>query len=140
MAGSGVLLVKPLTYMNRSGDALAALRAEAPFEPEELLICYDELALPLGRIRIRPRGSDAGHNGMWSIIDRLDTEEIPRVRVGIAPEKGTTRNASAFVLRRFRRRERAIAEESVERAADAIECVLTDDLMTAMNRFNPEPS
>ena len=139
VGGREIALIKPMTWMNRSGNAVRALRDSLPCEPEEILVCYDELALPLGRIRLRPSGSHGGHNGMRSIIDRLGTTEFPRLRVGIAPEDGEVDDASEFVLSPFGRMERPRAEEAVVRAADAVECAVTEDLLTAMNRFNPEP-
>ena len=132
--------MKPMTWMNRSGIAVAGLRESLACEPYEILVCYDELALPLGRIRLRPRGSHGGHNGMRSIIDRLGTTEFPRLRVGIAPGTGVVDDGSEFVLSPFTRKEHPIAEEAAIRAADAVECAITGDLLTAMNRFNPEPS
>lgn len=139
VAGREIALVKPITWMNRSGIAIRALRDSLECQPEEILVCYDELALPLGRIRLRPNGSHGGHNGMRSIIDRLGTTEFPRLRVGIGPE-GQVDDASDFVLSPFRRKERPLADEGVVRAADAVECAVIEDLLTAMNRFNPEPS
>ena len=102
--------MKPMTWMNRSGIAVRGLRDSLACEPDEILVCYDELALPLGRIRLRPRGSHGGHNGMRSIIDRLETTEFPRLRVGIAPESGDVEDGSDFVLSPFSRHERPIAE------------------------------
>lgn len=139
IAGRETLLVKPLTYMNLSGRALAALDREAPFEPDELLVCYDDIDLPLGRIRIRPSGSHGGHNGMRSIIERLGTSGFPRLRVGIFPESGGIRDAAEYVLRPFREKERPEIDLAEERAADAVECALAEGLTIAMNRYNPEP-
>ena len=127
-----------MTWMNRSGIAVRALRDSLECEPSEILVCYDELALPLGRIRLRPNGSHAGHNGMRSIIDRLGTTEFPRLRIGIAPESGAVGDGGEFVLSPFRRSERALVEEVVSRAVDAVECAVNESLRTAMNRFNPE--
>lgn len=140
VAGREIALIKPMTWMNRSGNAVRALRDSLECEPEQILVCYDELALALGRIRLRPSGSHGGHNGMRSIIDRLGTTEFPRLRVGIGPESGEVDDASDFVLSPFKRSERPLAEEAAVRAADAVECAVTEDLLTAMNRFNPEPS
>lgn len=134
------MLVKPGTFMNRSGTALAALAAETPFTPDELLVCYDDLALPLGRLRIRPAGSHGGHNGMRSIISRLGSEAFPRLRVGIAPDAEVVEDGSSFVLDVFRRRERPTIDEAVVRAAEAAECAVVDGVLAAMNRFNPEPA
>lgn len=139
VAGHEVRLIRPLAFMNRSGEALVAAWRDDPFEPEALLVCYDDLALPLGRLRLRPSGSHGGHKGIRSVIERLGTQSFPRLRVGIAPESGSIRDASEFVLSPFRRREVSVIEEAVVRAADAVECVLTEDLTTAMNRYNPEP-
>lgn len=139
VAGRSARLVKPLTYMNRSGSALAALAREDPFEPGEMLVVYDDLDLPLGRIRIRPSGSAGTHNGMRSIVERLGTESFPRVRVGIAPLSGGWSDAAEFVLRPFREKERLEIDLAEQRAADAVECVLREDVVIAMNRFNPEP-
>jgi PTH1 family peptidyl-tRNA hydrolase len=140
VGGRQIALMKPMTWMNRSGIAVRALRDGLECEPGEILVCYDELALPLGRIRLRPSGSHGGHNGMRSIIDRLGTTEFPRLRVGVGPEGGEVEDASEFVLSPFRRRERPLAEEAAVRAAEAADCAVTEDLLTAMNRFNPEPS
>ncbi|MGH7588038.1 MAG: aminoacyl-tRNA hydrolase [Gemmatimonadota bacterium] len=133
-------LVKPLTWMNASGRALAALAREEPFEPEELLVCYDELQLPMGRLRLRASGTHGGHNGMLSVLEALGTESVPRLRIGVFPESGGVRDATAFVLRPFRRREEPIIEEAIARAADAVKCAIGEDLLTAMNRYNPEPA
>jgi PTH1 family peptidyl-tRNA hydrolase len=140
VADREITLVKPMTWMNRSGNAVRALRDSLGSEPAEILICYDELALPLGRIRLRPSGSHGGHNGMRSIIERLGTTEFPRLRVGIGPPDGKPEDGSDFVLSAFGRRERPIADEAVVRSVEAVECAVTEDLLTAMNRFNPEPS
>lgn len=138
--GREIELVKPLTWMNRSGAAVRELRDDLECEPGEILVCYDDLALPLGRIRLRPAGSHGGHNGMRSIIQRLGTTDFPRLRVGIAPEDRAIEDGSEFVLSPFRRHERPIVDEAVVRAAEAVECAVTEDLLIAMNRYNPEPS
>lgn len=138
--GVEVTLVKPLTWMNASGRALAALAREAAFEPEEILVCYDELALPLGKLRLRASGSHGGHNGMRSVLEHLGSERVPRLRVGIFPESGGTGDPTEFVLRPFHRREEPVIDEAVARGVDAVTCAVTEGLITAMNRFNPEPA
>ena len=138
--GALATLVKPLTWMNASGRALAALAREAPFEPEEILVCYDELALPLGRLRLRASGSHGGHNGMRSVLEHLGSEKVPRLRLGIHPESGGTGDPTEFVLRPFRRREEPVIDEAIARGVDAVSCVFTEGLIAAMNRFNPEPA
>lgn len=125
--------------MNASGMALAALAREEPFDADELLVVYDELDLPLGRIRLRPSGSAAGHNGMRSVVERLGTSAIPRLRIGIAPLSGGVRDGAAFVLEPFRRHERDESDLAEERAADAVEHAIDAGLTAAMNRYNPEP-
>ena len=139
IAGESVVLIRPLTFMNGSGRALATLYRETEFTVDELLVCFDDFALPLGRLRIRPSGSAGGHNGVRSIIEHLGTEEFQRLRVGVFPESGAVDDATEFVLRPFRRRERSVIDDAIERAADAVECILSEDLTTAMNRYNPEP-
>lgn len=144
VAGAAVVLLKPITYMNRSGEAVAGRLREEPFGPEELLVVYDDVALPLGKLRLRPGGSDGGHNGMRSLIARLDSEAFPRLRVGIAPVDADGRavqveDGADFVLSSFRRSEQTIIAEAIERAADAVECALAEGLTTAMNRFNALP-
>ena len=140
VADGGIALVKPTTWMNRSGVAVRALRGDLECEPGEILVCYDDLALPLGRLRLRPGGSHGGHNGVRSVIERLGTTEFPRLRVGIAPLDRAIEDGSEFVLAPFGRRERPVVDEAVVRAAEAVECAVTEDLLTAMNRYNPEPS
>ena len=125
--------------MNASGRALTALAREESFGPAELLVCYDELQLPIGRLRVRPSGSHGGHNGMRSVLEALGTEDVPRLRVGIFPARGGVEDATEFVLRPFRRREEPIIDAALARAADAVRCAIAEDLLTAMNRYNPEP-
>jgi peptidyl-tRNA hydrolase, PTH1 family len=127
-----VLLAKPETYMNLSGIAVRELVAECQVKPEsDLIVIYDELDLPFGTIRIRQRGSSAGHNGMKSLIAALGTQEFLRVRLGIAPEKK--------VLRPFRRAQLRKVEELIESAAQAVKVLLTEGPAAAMNCFNRRP-
>jgi len=128
--GSGpVLLVKPETFMNLSGTAVRELVEKYEIKIEtDLIAIYDELDLPLGTIRIRERGSSAGHNGMKSIIGSLGTQEFLRIRLGIAPE---TR-----ILKPFRKSQRKVADEMIATAADAVEMILKEGVAAAMNRFN----
>ncbi|GIV15944.1 MAG: peptidyl-tRNA hydrolase [Armatimonadota bacterium] len=131
-----VLLAKPMTYMNRSGEAARALLQRYPLDSERLLVIVDDVALPTGRIRIRPSGSDGGHNGLASIIQCLGTQAFPRVRVGIgSPPPG---QMVEYVLSRFAPQEQPIIEEALQRAADAAEAVITQGVQAAMNRFNAQ--
>ena len=124
-----VLLAKPETYMNLSGLAVRELLAEYQLRPEaDLIVIYDELDLPLGTIRIRQRGSSAGHNGMESIIETLGTQEFLRIRLGIAPEKK--------ILKPFTKRQLKVVDEVLDTAAEAVKVILTEGPAAAMNRFN----
>ena len=130
-----VVLAKPRTYMNRSGDAINYLVARFGVKPSDIVVIYDEMALPVGKLRIRPGGSPAGHNGIRSIIDELHTPNFPRVRVGIGqPElKG---GQVSHVLNRFSDEETPEIAEVIRRVAEAVECMLEENITVAMNRFN----
>lgn len=130
-----VLLVKPQTYMNESGAAVAGLLRYLPMAVADLLVVYDELDLPLGTIRLRPSGSAAGHNGMRSVIAHLGTQEIARLRIGIGRPPGRM-DPVEYVLSEFRPEEREIIAEAVARAADAARCFVTEGLQAAMNLYN----
>ncbi len=131
-----VLLAKPMTYMNRSGEAARALLQRYPLEPARLLVIVDDVALPPGKIRVRPSGSDGGHNGLESIIQCLGTQVFPRVRVGIgSPPPG---QMVEYVLSRFSPQQQPIIEEALQRAADAVEVAIAEGVQAAMNRFNAQ--
>jgi PTH1 family peptidyl-tRNA hydrolase len=130
-----VLLVKPQTYMNRSGDAVAALLKKFHSPPEEIIVVYDDLDLPFGRIRIRPRGGAGGHRGLRSIIERTGGASFCRVRIGIGrPPEGV--DPEEFVLERFQAEEYGELAEIVPRAAQAVCALLVDGAERAMERFN----
>lgn len=133
VAGHVVLLGQPLTYMNESGRAVASLVRRYGLRPQEVLVIYDDVDLPLGTIRIRPRGSAGGHRGMSSVLSALGTQDVPRLRIGIGRPQG---DAAAYVLSRFSPEERPIVDEAIERAADAVEVILQEGVEAAMNRFN----
>jgi PTH1 family peptidyl-tRNA hydrolase len=134
--GYQVALLKPLTYVNRSGDVVASLLRGYGLPLDRLLVIYDDLDLPLGRIRIRERGSGGGHKGMASIIDLLGPE-VPRLRVGIGRKE---EDPKKYVLSPFTAEERVIMEESYEGIAAAIKCIIKEGLSKAMERFNREGS
>jgi PTH1 family peptidyl-tRNA hydrolase len=136
-----VLLAKPETYMNLSGLAVRELLAKHDLGPEDLVVIYDELDLPLGRIRIRQRGSSAGHNGMESVIGALGTQEFVRVRLGIAPER-KIRDGVKYVLTPFRKAQLKTVDGVLDSAAEAVRVILSEGVAVAMNRFNRkvEPS
>jgi peptidyl-tRNA hydrolase, PTH1 family len=144
LAGQDVLLVKPETYMNLSGLSVAALIQEFEISPEDIVVLYDELALPLGTIRIRERGSANGHNGVKSISGVLGTEEWLRIRIGVGkPALADGREVKAggkdYLLSPFRKQELAVLDEVLDRARGAVEMVLTEGVGAAMNRFNRRP-
>jgi peptidyl-tRNA hydrolase, PTH1 family len=129
-----ILLVKPLTYMNRSGDALAAITRYFKIEPASTLTVVDDLALPLGRLRLRSSGSDGGHNGLKSIIAHFG-QEFMRLRIGIGSSSNSSQTVN-YVLGRFTKEELPAVNVAVERAADAVEQVAKNGLNSAMNLFN----
>jgi PTH1 family peptidyl-tRNA hydrolase len=129
-----VLLVKPLSFMNRSGYPLFAVAQFYKIEPQEILVVLDDFSLPLGRLRLRERGGPGGHNGLESVIVQFGTEEIPRLRVGIgaAPREGT----ADYVLSRFFDEEKPIVRSTIDRAVEALKCAIDNGLVSAMNTFN----
>lgn len=136
-ADEAVMLALPQTYMNRSGYALRCLFERHDLEASDVLVVYDDVALPLGRLRLRVRGGPGGHRGMESVIENLRTDEVARLRCGIADEDDDDeRDLVAFVLEPFTAAEEETVAELVERAADACESWLAEGAATAMNRFN----
>ena len=135
MNGEKVLLVKPQTYMNRSGEAIRTLFRYLPVALQDLVVIHDDLDLPLGRIRMRPRGRAGGHQGVLSILDDLEGEDFFRVRLGIGrPPAGV--DPSDFVLDPFPLKETDLVDEAVSKAADALESLLQEGSHRAMERFN----
>ncbi len=135
IAGQSVLLVKPLTFMNRSGVPLALLLSSHQSSPQDLLVVLDDVALELGTLRIRERGSHGGHNGLRSIIDVLGSDEFPRIRVGIR-HGDLPEDLAEYVLSDFPEEQVLVVQEMVGQAADAAECLLREGAAVAMNRFN----
>lgn len=130
------LLVKPQTFMNLSGVAVKELFARYEIgDVARVLVISDDFALPFGRLRIRPKGSAGGHNGLKSMIAKLGTQDFPRLRLGIAPDH-PIRDSAAFVLAEFNRSEREALDEIIGRAAAAVEVVLTKGIAEAMARYN----
>jgi peptidyl-tRNA hydrolase, PTH1 family len=137
MSGEKVLLVKPQTYMNLSGEAIACLKAKHQVESGAggLIVISDDLALPLGTIRIRVRGSAGGHNGLKSVIAALNTDEFVRLRIGIQPEHEVS-DAKSFVLSEFPRSQRVQVGEVLQRSSEAVRVVLRDGVEKAMSLYN----
>lgn len=130
-----VALVKPQTFMNLSGESVAPMMRGHQLDPEHVLVITDDLDLPLGRIRIRREGSPGGHNGLKSLVHHLDTEEFPRIRIGIGrPARGTT--VVDHVLSDFDRTETETIHDAIERAREAAEVIISSGLDEAMRRFN----
>ncbi len=134
VAGARVIVGKPQTFMNSSGEAVGKLFAFFKIAPQHLLVIYDDLDLPLGKIRLRANGSSGGHHGMESIIARIGTSDFPRLRIGIGrpnPDADVD-----HVLGDFEPEEHAVMNETFSHAADAVDVWLADDITGAMNRFN----
>lgn len=135
MGGQDVMLVKPLTFMNRSGVGLRALVRRYGLGPEDVIVVLDDLDLEVSRLRIRKKGSAGGHKGLASVLSALGTESVPRVRVGIGP-RPVKEDLTHYVLGRFRPEEAEAVEKTIQRAADAVSCMIQEGIETAMNRYN----
>ena len=139
IAGVSVLLAKPETFMNLSGLSVRELVDEYQADPaKDLLVIYDELDLPLGAIRVRKQGSSAGHNGMKSILGALGTQEVQRIRLGVAPDHEVG-DGARYVLGEFRKAQYPLIDEVLDTAAKAVQKILTDGVDAAMNEFNRRP-
>ena len=139
IADHEVLLAKPETYMNLSGMSVRELvREHAVDVARDLIVIYDELDLPLGAIRIRQRGSSAGHNGMESIIGALGSEEFVRMRLGIGPDH-PVKDGARYVLGQFKKSQYAVVAEELDSAAEAVKVILGEGVANAMSRFNRRP-
>jgi peptidyl-tRNA hydrolase, PTH1 family len=135
--GQEVQLIKPTTYMNRSGAALAPLRAFAGFDPaRDLLVLVDDVALPAGKFRLRGAGSAGGHNGLKSVEGALMRQDYARLRIGVGPVPPDGRELADFVLDEFADDDWTALQELLVPMAEAVECWLADGIEPAMNRFN----
>lgn len=137
IAGERIRLVKPQTFMNLSGEAVACLLAKENVDDasQDLIVISDDLALPFGTIRLRERGSAGGHNGLKSIISTIGTSEFIRLRIGIQPDHPVS-DSKTFVLEDFRKPQRDEVEEILARAAESVHSVLRDGIRKAMSLFN----
>lgn len=133
--GQPVLLAKPQTYMNLSGSAIQGLASFYKIPPECILVVFDDLDIAPGTLRIRPKGGTGGHRGLTDIVQRLGTNDIPRIRFGIGRPPGQM-DPAAYVLRRFDATEQPAISEAIDRTLHAIETWLTDGIDTAMNHYN----
>lgn len=140
IAGQKVMLAEPLTYMNLSGEAVAALVNYYKLDPEEeLIVIYDDISLDPGQIRVRKKGSAGGHNGIKNIIACLGTDKFKRIRVGIGA-KPDRWDLADYVLAPFTPENREKIEDAIKDAADALELILSGDMDEAMNRYNHKAS
>ena len=131
-----VLLMKPVTYMNLSGEAVHEAAAFYKIPPERVLVISDEVSLAPGKIRVRRSGSAGGHNGLKNIISHLGTDQFPRIRLGVGQKPHPDYDMADWVLGKFQGEDKKAVEEAVKRAADAAECLIREGVDKAMNRYN----
>ena len=136
IGGESVLLMKPQTYMNNSGEAVAKAARFYKVDPSHVLVVSDEMSLPVGAVRVRPKGSAGGHNGLKSIIEALGTEDFPRIRLGVGSPTHADYDPKDWVLSVFRDQDAEIFAEAAGRAADAVTCYITEGADKAMNLYN----
>ena len=136
LGGQGALLMKPVTYMNLSGEAVGEAARFYKLDPAHVLIISDDVDLPLGKLRIRTGGSAGGHNGLKSIIRHLGTDQFPRLKVGVGGKPHPDYDMADWVLGKLQGEDKKVMDQAVKRAADAVECLLRDGPQKAMNRFN----
>ena len=130
------LLMKPTTYMNLSGDAIAAAANFYKIPPEQVLVIYDDISLPPGKLRLRRKGSAGGHNGIKSIIAQLGTEEFPRIRVGVGAKPNPQYDLADWVLSKFSEEDMTALQPALEHAADAAKKIVSGDMNGAMNLYS----
>lgn len=136
ISGEKVYLVKPQTFMNLSGDAVAEMAQFYKIPPENIIVINDDISLDAGRIRVRGKGSAGGHNGLKSIIYRLNSDAFPRVKMGVGAPKHEDYDLADFVLGRFTKEEIPIMEDAIIRASKAVEEIIRNDVQSAMNKYN----
>lgn len=136
VSGEKAMVMKPVTYMNLSGEAVGPAAEFYKVPPERVLVVSDDTALPLGRLRIRVKGSAGGHNGLKSVIQHLGTDQFPRLRVGVGEKPHPDYDLADWVLSKFAGEDKKVMDAAVKRAADAIECILAEGIDRAMGKFN----
>ena len=136
ISGEKVLVMKPITYMNLSGEAVRQAADFYKIPPERVLVVSDDTALPVGRLRIRVKGSAGGHNGLKNIIQHLGTDQFPRLRVGVGEKPHPDYDMADWVLGKFTGEDKKTITAAVKRAADAIECILDQGIDRGMGKFN----
>ncbi len=136
IGGEKVILAKPQTFMNLSGESIRPLRDWYKVPDENIIIIYDDISLPLGKLRLRAKGSAGGHNGMKSIIYQLGTDLFPRLKIGVGAPQNENIDLADFVLGKFSKEETKILTESVIKATEAVESIITRGVSETMSRFN----
>lgn len=135
VSGEKVILAKPVTYMNLSGECLRALSDYYKVPPENVLVLYDDISMPPGKIRIRKKGSAGGHNGIKSIISHLGTENFPRIKFGVG-EQPKGMDLADYVLGHFSKADELIIADSIDKVCEAVEVLLSEGIDSAMNKYN----
>ena len=136
IGGQGVLVMKPVTYMNLSGEAVGEAARFYKLPPDHVLVISDDVDLPLGRLRIRKGGSAGGHNGLKSIIQHLGTDQFPRLKVGVGGKPHPDYDMADWVLGKLQGEDKKAMDEAARRAAQAVECLLSQGMDKAMNQYN----
>ena len=136
LAGQRVLVIKPQTYMNLSGEAVKLAGGFYKIPPDHVLVISDDVSLPLGKLRIRAGGSAGGHNGLKNIIAHLGTDQFPRIKVGVGAPAHPEHEMVDWVIGNFTPQERKTVDEAIEKVLDAVECLIEKGVNEAQNRFN----
>lgn len=134
--GKRILLVKPQTFMNNSGQAVKAAMNFYKIPPENIIIAFDDISLEPGKIRMRRKGSDGGHNGIKSIINHINSQDFPRIKIGVGAKPTPEWDLANWVLSGFDKKDLPAVKDSFEKAADAAECIFTQSIDVAMNKYN----
>ena len=134
--GARVLVMKPVTFMNLSGEAVREAAQFYHIPPERILVVSDDVSLPVGRLRLRRNGSAGGHNGLRSVIGQIRSDQFPRVKIGVGEKPHPDYDLADWVLGKFQGEDKKAIDGAVKRAADAVECIFSRGLEQAMNRFN----
>lgn len=136
VGGKRILLVKPQTFMNNSGIAVKAAMDFYKIAPENIVIAFDDISLDPGKIRMRRKGSDGGHNGIKSIIAHISSQDFPRIKIGVGAKPTPEWDLANWVLSGFDKKDLPAVKDSLEKAADAAECIFTQSIDVAMNKYN----
>ena len=136
LAGQKVIMLKPQTYMNLSGDSVGEMAQFYKIPPENIIVINDDISLDVGRIRLRPKGSAGGHNGLKSIIYRLNSDTFPRVKMGVGAPKHEDYDLADFVLGRFTKEEIPVMEDAIVKAEKAVAEIIKNGVQSAMNKYN----